>query len=212
MGADVYVGYDGSATRDLTSISLIYHDKLKDEFVTKIVYVFPDNPTRKIKEGSIDLGIWINQGHILQNPLPVISDEFIIDIFRELKSKYNILSIGYDAFNSMGLFQKIERELDLPVAIVSQKITSLNYPIRYFESLILRNKIFFDKSPVTRWQFQNVRPYYDSNNNVKLDKRRSESIDGIVAAVCAMHQYLVFNESATSYFLSDMQTLYKKTG
>ncbi len=207
-GSKVYVGYDGSAVRDLTAIGLLFHDERTDTFIAKTINVFPDNPTKKIRQGSIDLSQWIEQGYIIQNPATVIDDEFITNIFSGLKEQYNIVSIGYDAFNSMGLFQKIERELDIECNIVRQNITTMNYPTRILEILVHQGKIKFEKSPVLRWNFQNVRTYYDSNNNVKLQKNKGESIDGIISIVNAIHQYLAMNESSTAYFLQDMQTLY----
>ena len=209
-GAKVYVGYDGSAVRDLTAIGLLFHNDKTNEFIAKVINIFPDNPSKKIREGSIDLSRWIEQGYIIQNPSPVIDDEFIKDVFAGLKEQYNIVSVGYDAFNSLGLFQKIERELDLECNVVRQNIMTMNYPTRVLEILIHQNKIKFEKSPVTRWQFQNVRTYYDSNNNVKLLKNKSESIDGVIAIVNAIHQYLAMNESSTAYFLQDMMSLYSK--
>src|SRR5258706_1600872 len=45
-----------------------FHDEQKDEFIAKVINVFPDNPSKKITEGSIDLTRWITEGCFIQNP------------------------------------------------------------------------------------------------------------------------------------------------
>jgi phage terminase large subunit-like protein len=61
--------------------------------------------------------------------------------------------------------------------------------------------------PVLRWMFRNAVAITDSNENIKLDKKRSQNkIDGLVALVNAIGGYMS-GEKVTPYQNHDVREL-----
>lgn len=192
-GADVFIGLDTSANSDLCSIGILYFDKKEDTFIGRVINIFPSNEKRRIRAGSIDLGNWIKDGHIIQCQTPVIDEDLLFDLLVDLKSKYKIRSVGIDPWNSQALKFRLEAKIN-EVNAVRQNVQSLSYPLKVMESYLLKKKMFLSKSPVVRWMFQNVKIYTDHNHNKKIDKRKREAVDGVVALNIAMHECLAYNQ------------------
>lgn len=57
--------------------------------------------------------------------------------------------------------------------------------------MITAGEVDLMKNPVIRWMLRNVVVYHDPNDNIKLDKKRSqEKIDGVVASANAIGGYM----------------------
>jgi phage terminase large subunit-like protein len=202
VGSEVYLGYDGSSNRDLASIAVLYYDQKNDEFISKVVNIFPNNENKRIRAGSIDLSRWIDEGYIVRCQTPVLDEQLIKDILYKLNSTYKIRSWGFDPWNSRMLANQIESETNIPCTEVRQHVAALSFPLRVMETYIMNTKFFMERNPVVRWNFQNVKLYADINNNRKIDKRKGEAVDSIVALNIAMHEWLAHNYDKQSVILA----------
>jgi phage terminase large subunit-like protein len=200
-GAEIYVGMDLSSNTDLAAIAVTYYDADRDVFISKVIHIFPNNDKRRIKKGSIDLQRWIDDGYIIRCQTPVLDDELIFGLIEKLNSEHKIMACGYDKYNATIIANRLQNA-GVNMVPVSQTVGSLSFPLRIMESYILRERYYMDRSPVTRWQFQNCKLYSDINANRKLDKRGGDSIDGIVALNIAMHQYVENNYNQFKDLLS----------
>lgn len=76
----------------------------------------------------------------------------------------------------------------------AQGIMNMSAPTKEFERLILSGELDHLGDPVLRWMAGNVQIYTDINNNIKPDKKRSQDkIDGIVAAIMAIGEYMTLS-------------------
>lgn len=193
LNSDVYVGTDLSATRDLSSIYVLYYNEDTDKFVGDVYFLFPQNPDNMIRKGSVNLMPWINDKFIIHTPEKAILDEDVFNVIEKINDKYNIISFGIDPFLVEKLKVRLENELSIEVNKVKQDIRTLSTPTKEVEKAIITGKMYLPKTPVLRWNFRNVLIYTDANNNIKIQKNKSESVDGVVALSVAMHEFLAYN-------------------
>jgi len=202
---DTYIGLDISATSDLCSIGALQYNHIKDTFNYHCINIFPNNEKKRIRAGSIDLTRWITEGFILQSKLPVLDEDQVYDLLVDLSNNYNVISIGVDVWGSQSIQHKLRTNIKVNVNGVRQNLQSLSYPLKVCEKYLTLQKMNINQSPVLRWMFGNVKIYSDSNHNIKIDKRKNEAVDGVVALNIAMHEYLSYNNNS----LDNLVELYK---
>jgi phage terminase large subunit-like protein len=207
-GSTVWLGFDGSSLNDLSAISVLWFDQFNRTFVTKVHHIFPNNERRRIKQGSIDLQRWIDDGYITQCQSESLDENLVIDLIRDINNKYKVRNFGYDPFNARMMATRIKNEIGMNTTEVRQNFT-MSFPLKFIEKYISEHRFFFDKSPVTRWQFQNVRVKTDRNNNYMIMKHQGQSVDGIVSTTVAMTCWLNDNFDRMGSMLDmfeDLQT------
>jgi phage terminase large subunit-like protein len=192
LNSDVYIGCDLSAVKDLTSVTVLYYDEEKDEFLTEFYSLFPNSKETK-KGGNVDFQTWIDEGYIIQTPDKAIMDEDVIKVISEIKEKYNIISVGVDRWMADKLKIAIENQLNLEVNKIAMDMKYLSTPSKEIEKAIILNKMHLQKSPLIRYCFRNVDPYVNGSGNLKLNKVKNQPIDPIIALSVAMHEFLAFN-------------------
>jgi phage terminase large subunit-like protein len=68
---------------------------------------------------------------------------------------------------------------------------NMSGPSKEFEKMAMSGMLDHLDDPVLRWMLGNVQIYQDINENIKPDKKRSRNkIDGIVALIIAIGEYL----------------------
>jgi phage terminase large subunit-like protein len=202
-GSTVFLGGDFSSLNDLSALCVLCYDQTEDIFIAKLIHIFPNNEKNKIKKGSIDLQRWINEGHILRCDMKSLDENLVIEQLQQLNDTYNINSFGFDPWNARILMNRVKDELRINCDEVLQNYT-LSYPIKVVEKYLENGKLFLDRSPVTRWQFRNLRVKTDGKNNYRIEKNKGESVDGIVALSVAMSQWLEHNYENPNVVLDDL--------
>lgn len=191
-GEKCYMGMDLSSTRDLTSIVLLFEREGK--FYAFTYFFMADNPSKKIRQGGIDLGTWVRQGHIIECQTKTIDYELMYDYLRGWSEKFDVLSIGYDPFNSALIIPQIEA-LGIECVKVPQTPMAFNFPLKHLEKLMYDDKIKLS-NPALKWNFRNVVMYVDGNGNQKIMKNKSlDSVDGCVSLAEAMSMWIQVNLS-----------------
>lgn len=218
-GSSVYVGSDFSSLNDLSSVAYLHYDKDQNLFRAKIYHIFPNNEKNKIKKGSIDLSKWWlddgqfendydNNKYIIRCNTKSLDENIVIDLITDINNRYRISAFGYDPFNALMMVNRLESELFLTPEPVRQNYT-MSFPLKFIEKLIEENRLIIDQSPVTRWQFKNLRIKADRNNNYLITKNKGESVDGIVALTVAMTVFLKHNQDTfgnmLDYLVNDQQ-------
>lgn len=219
-----YGGLDLAAVSDFNAWAKIFPDE--DGYFNLFMrfWIPEDTVKKRIDAGLHDLQQWIDEGWITTTPGNVadygqIRDDIVNDFLF-----FGLESAAYDRnWNSSHIVQEIESELD-PVfredeyksrmTPFGQGFVSMNAPTKEFERLAMQGKIRHGGNPVLRWMLRNVELRTDPAGNIKVDKAKSaEKVDGIVAAIEALAEYLTWNwsgdngpsryedESAEMYFL-----------
>jgi phage terminase large subunit-like protein len=197
---DCYAGLDMSSQRDLTSIVLLFYNKVENRFAVKPYFFFPQNDKRRIRQSGLDLGKWIEKGYINEIFKPYIDEDDLFSFFEKLHQKYNIKSLGYDEWNAIKFVNKVILNTSIECNSCAQTTKFFNMPIKMIERVIIDERIAMSRNPVLRFCFRNVVMYTDGNGNRKPLKNKSQdSIDGAVALLNAMGEYLSheFNEEGS---------------
>ena len=118
----------------------------------------------------------------------------------ELSKKYRIQSIAYDRWNASQLVIDLQND-GANMSPLGQGYASLSSPTKQMELLILSKKIQHDGNPVLRWMMGNVQLEIDEADNNKPSKKKSkEKIDGVVATICALAEYMSEEQSGDSVY------------
>lgn len=200
-----FVGIDLSSIRDIAAISVVWTDPETEKLATYTEFHFPQNEVKKIRESGIDLGAWIEKGHIIEHQTPTINQELIFERIAILHQQYEIMQINYDKWNSGFIIPKIETDLYIFCQHFQQQTTWFNFPLKYIERLFFEENIAMTTNPVMRWMFSNIILYYDGNGNIKIMKNKSkDSVDGPVALAMAVGAWLQYNGDTTAEFFKQL--------
>ena len=200
-------GLDIAKRIDLNAFSILFPDKLPMDLYTW--FWIPESKVEQNKD-KVNYQKWSDEGWIKVLPGDAIDMDFlatdIIRIIREVDFyKYQdddkqIHSIGCDpAYMEMGITKKLADE-GINVSSFRQGFISMGPPTAEFEALILETNINHGGNPVLRWNNSNVVIVKDAAGNMKVDKGKSiEKVDGIVASIMAVGEWLTFKSESSIY-------------
>ena len=80
---------------------------------------------------------------------------------------------------------------------------SQSAPTKEAERLILDGKLKHNGDPVLEWQLGAVALTYDPAGNVKITKNKSGKVDGLVALIMALGEFMTWNSTDTTPELPD---------
>ena len=196
---EAWGGLDLATTRDITAFVLLF--KVDNKFkILPFFFVPEDNAKKRSDRDGIDYLSWINQGHIIATPGNVTDYSFIRKKVNELSKKYRIQSIAYDRWNASQLVIDLQGD-GANMSPLGQGYASLSAPTKQLEKLILGNEIEHNGNPVLRWMIGNVQLEVDAADNHKPSKKKSkEKIDGVVATICALAEYMSEEKDGDSIY------------
>lgn len=192
-GRDCYAGIDFASISDFTALSLFFPGRDENEPHQLLWFFWIPETILDLRARDLpDIRRWRDQGLVVVTPGNVTDYDYLIAEVHRVCGMYNVLGIGYDPHNAWQTISKLEAD-GLPMDKFSQGIMNMSAPSKEFERLVKEGMINHGGNPVIRWMLSNVIPYYDSNDNLKLNKQkgsRGAKIDGIIAAVIALGEYL----------------------
>ena len=143
---------------------------------------------------------WQKDGYLITTPGDVQDYEFIRAKVNELGGIYNIKSIAFDRWNSSQLVVNLSED-GASLSPFGQGYASMSAPTKELEKLVLKKRLNHFGNPVLRWQMQNVSLRIDPAENIKVDKARSsEKVDGIVALIMALGEFLTDESPGESIY------------
>jgi phage terminase large subunit-like protein len=192
IGKSCYWGLDLASHVDINALGLFFPD-IRGFPVFKMYYWIPEAKVEE-KKDKVDYATWVKQGRIKTTPGDVIDIDSMVADLMEITKQYLCLGLAYDPAKAYhGVIQGIikagfpEDKLDE----YKQNIMSMSAPSKEFEKMAMSGTLDHLNDPVLRWMLGNVQLYQDINNNIKPDKKRSRNkIDGIVAIINAIGEYL----------------------
>lgn len=206
-GRICHAGLDISKRIDLNAFSLLFTDKLPFDLYTW--FWIPESKVEQNRD-RVNYQKWADEGWLKILPGEAIDMDIlatdIIDIIRQVNifkfqdKDTQIHSIGCDpAYMEMGVAKKLSDE-GIIVNQFRQGFISMGPPTGEFLAHILEQKINHNGNPVLRWNNSNVAIRTDPAGNIKVDKEKStEKVDGIVASIMALGEYLTFKENESIY-------------
>ena len=204
-GRDCFAGLDLASTRDVSALVLIFPDE-EENFDVLPFFFLPEEKVRSEGLGDgVDYLTWVDQGHIIMTEGNVQDYNFIEAKFKELAEDYNIVSCAFDRWNSSQIVVNLIQD-GAKMNPIGMGFVSLSAPTKLLEKLILAKQINHGGNPVLRWMMNNVHISEDPAANIKPNKAKSTNkIDGVVALICALAEYLNSIEG-------DNQSIYNERG
>ena len=192
-------GLDLASTRDMSSFVLIF--PIDDTFVVLPHFFCPaDNVYTRTMKNKIPYNQWEKDGFLTTTPGDVQDYKFIRHKINELGGIYNIKSIAFDRWNSSSLVINLTED-GANMSPFGQGYASMSAPTKEFEKLVLKKSIIHNNNPILRWQLQNVSLRTDPAENIKVDKAKSsEKVDGIVATIMALGEYMTDESPGDSVY------------
>ncbi|WP_166649263.1 terminase TerL endonuclease subunit [Naumannella halotolerans] len=188
--------------------------------VTALAWLFPDDSGGYdalwrfwIPEASLDAldgrtartaSSWVADGWLTLTPGDVTDYNFIRTQINTDMDVFDVEGLGADPWNATQLLNDLQED-GAPVETVRQGVQSLSAPMKELDRLIRagtsRRPLFrHGGNPVARWMADNLRAQVDSNGNVKPDKAKSmDKIDGMSAAITALHVVLASEQARSAY-------------
>jgi phage terminase large subunit-like protein len=184
IGGRAWFGVDLSKTRDLTAVvGIIEHPKDGTLWI-RGWYFYPEEQARE-RERVLRLPIlkWGLEGLVHLNPGRTIDYSAVHDVIRQAHGLYDVHAFYFDPFMTGWGEQQLEAE-GIPVWGLQQTITQLSPGTLHVESLVADAKLHHDGDPVLTRAIANSRCYIDTNQNVRLNKAKSEGLIDPAMALC----------------------------
>jgi phage terminase large subunit-like protein len=207
-GRTCFGGLDLASRVDIAAFSLFFPLDEDSYFNGKPVkfarfgwyFVPEDSANRRSNKDKVSYLEWIKDGWVFGTPGNVTDYNFIKKTILDLGSMFNIVSIGYDPWNSSQLVIDLIEE-GATMSEFRQGFHSLSTPTKEYEKLILGGELITSEDPVIRWMLGNVSIRRDPAGNMKPDKEKSqEKIDGIVSDIIALGEYLSDDSEGESIY------------
>ena len=129
--------------------------------------------------------MWEKSGEITIIPGDFVDYSYVLDWFKDMSNKYDILQINYDPAKAIRLNKALEFE-GFTTEVVRQGFFTLGGPMQNFKELLLDGKVIFNEQSMFKWYLNNVRLRKDRNDNwLPTKSSRSRKIDGFAAALDA---------------------------
>ena len=196
-GLQCWGGLDLASTRDITAFVLLF--RVDNIFKIKPYFFVPRDNAEQKREG-IDYLSWINEDYIIATEGNVTDYSFVRKKINELSKKYKIQSIAYDRWNASQLVIDLIGD-GANMSALGQGFASMSAPTKMMEKLIISKEIEHDGNPVLRWMIGNVQLETDAADNHKPSKKKStQKIDGVVATICALAEYMSEEKEGDSVY------------
>lgn len=195
-----YGGLDLANTKDYTAFSL-FGLASNGKYRLKTWYWICEAQFDERAAKMPDLYRWREKGLVKVIPGNVIDKAYVVNDIRDILTKHNVHSIGYDRYGFDSPMIQLQQELGLidgtdtfRLCEFNQSTRSMSAPSKQFEVEVMKGNLEHDGNEITTWMLGNVLLRTDAEGNYKPDKARSnEKIDGVVASIMALGQYLTFN-------------------
>lgn len=187
-------GLDLASVRDTCSLSLVFEPEEGVIDVMTLFWIPANTALVRTEKENINYMAWIKQGLMKTTPGNAVDYSFIFKDIIDLNDQLEIQSIAYDRKFAASLIIPLQ-DKDIECTPFGQGMFSMSFPTKELEKMIINKEINHGGNPVLRWQASNAHTEKDAAENIKLDKKKSkDKIDGIVATVMAIGEYLTAME------------------
>lgn len=186
-------GLDLASTRDLNAFAVLWVDEKEDRRYLK-VYHFVNRMTATSKKLSagVDYIRFQNEGDLFITEGNTTDHRFIFEFIRNFAQDNNFQTLAYDRYLS-GYITAELAEANVDIRPFGQGYGSMSFPTKQFETEVLRGRLHHDGSNIMRWQMGNVVIQRSPADDIKVTKNKNkphQKVDGVVAAIMALGQYI----------------------
>jgi phage terminase large subunit-like protein len=180
----LYGGIDLARTRDFASLAMLFVHPGGFDLLIRI-YCPESVIAEKEDNDKIPLSSWIQSGHVIATDGEEIDQSRILADALAANNRWKFAEIGFDPYNASTLAKDL-RLNNIIATPVPQTMPFMGYPSAEFERELTNRNIRHQGNPCLSWMIGNAKAIYDSNNNVRPSKKKSNArIDGLVATIIA---------------------------
>ena len=203
LGCSCVGALDLAAVNDYCAFMLLFHERGRYQMLWR--FYIPEEKYRnryELQRENANIEQWVKEGYIVVTDGNVTDYDYIMADIERLGQMYDITTIAYDPWNSSVVATKLV-EKGINMQMFTQTIGNFAPPTKEFERIVGLGIVDHYDNPVARWMLSNVVIREDVNGNRRPDKAKSsEKIDGIVAAIMALGQWMSDNAVQESVYAS----------
>lgn len=184
-------GLDLSMTTDITALCWAFSQDEDGRHPLLWRFFLPESDLQeRMHRDQVDYATWVRDGWLVLTPGETVDYEMVLQVIQQDVQKFGAVSLGYDPWHA-GMF---ERELDgyIELRRYPQRYSGMAEPTQLFERYAIDGKLAHGGNPIASWMMSNVELKEDRQGNIMPMKPRRDGhgkrIDGIVAAIMALHQ------------------------
>lgn len=163
-----------------------------------------DLKARSDRDG-VDYETWRDQGHVTATPGPIIDAEAVEDHLRELCATHDVQELAFDPHLARQMMQRLHDD-GLPVVELRQAPLSMGVAIGDLERSVNGELIRHNGHPVLRHHFDSVVASRSESGLTRMHKgKKTDRIDGTVAAAMAVHRASVGESNKSQYSGDDAE-------
>ena len=213
FGNRVYGGLDLSATRDLTALAFVVPtgfvdvERVGKDGVTAIhraptfdlwveCWTPADTMAARALADQMPYDVWVNQGHLVATPGPVVRMDIVAARVAEAEHEYALVLLAFDAYAFRRNFEPELDALGVGVELVehpqggkrkaAESGMWMPGSLNAFETMILERRVRIRRNPVVIAAFMSAAIEKDAFDNRWFSKRRATNrIDPLIAATMA---------------------------
>ena len=200
-GKQCWGGLDLASTMDLSAMALYF--PLEDQKDVVLVYFWCPEESAELRGRKYKLPYdeWIADGFIKATEGNVQDYDYIRKDINKIIEDYDVQSIAFDRWNSSQLIIQLSQQDGIPMSQFGMGYRSQSAPSKELEKMILKREINHLRNPVMRWMCENVQLQTDPAGNIKINKQRSsEKVDGMVALVMAIGEWMTDEHEGESIY------------
>ena len=188
-GCECWGGLDLSNVSDITAYVLLFHQREKFQIVP-LFWIPRERMMEKIRKENINYDKWVAAGFVKVTEGNVLDYDFVKADILEFVARYDLKSSAYDRWNASQTIIDLQNE-GMEFTPFGQGYGSMSAPTKEFEKLVLSGRMEHFGNPVLRWMMASTVVKTDPAGNIKPDKEKSsQKIDGIVAAIMALGEWM----------------------
>lgn len=189
IGKPCWSGLDLSLVDDFTALAHVFPlDDRGELFRVLVRYWLPEETVRK-RADLVPIRHWIDRGWVIategnQTDFGVVRDGILADA-----EKFELRELRFDPFIAAPLIQQVQGHAFEPLEF-RQTIMNFTGPTKLFERLVLGHAMLHNGNECLTWQIGNTTVVSDANQNIRPIKPKKgdpRTIDGVVAAIMALH-------------------------
>lgn len=199
-GRPCHAGLDLASVNDLTSVCYLFYGGYRQPRVRETLGVvgeyeaiwrfwLPEDRLPDLSERTAGAAeVWVREGWLRLTPGNVIDNEVILKQIGKDAERWRIRTLGYDRWGATDVVRRLG-DGGMECVPVTQTCTALNSPMTEMQRAVLAGTLQHGGNPVMRWMIDNLATAWDSNENVRPDKKNSnDKIDGVSALINAIKE------------------------
>jgi phage terminase large subunit-like protein len=180
------VAVDLSVSDDLSAVAYMWYREDTGRFYCHLDCYFPEEQMGRHPNAAL-YATWVKGGWLTLTPGKTIDYGVIADDIISNNDRIMQVAIGYDAYRSTDLINRLKAAgAEGVLRSVGQTRSNFTAPVGEMEILVDKRTIIFDANPIIPWCFGNAILDKDSNGNckpVKVCNGSSAKIDGLIAVL-----------------------------